>query len=109
MADWVTRLAYSHEVSSCGFWAGGGPIPHAAFYAYAYPESPGFAEAAVRPKGAVYSTDLREFILPYDVVRLSSTPDETLLAFLQSTYDAAADLGKWDRGALERHGDPRPR
>jgi hypothetical protein len=107
LPDWVTREAYSHEVSSCGFWAGGGPIPYAAFYAYAYPEPPGFAQAAVQPRGAFYSTDLREFLLPYDVVRESATPDDTLRAFLQSTYEAAADLGKWDRKALERSGDPR--
>ena len=109
LPDWVTREAYSHEVSSCGFWAGGGPVPYAAFYAYAYPEPHGFAQAAVQPRGAFYSTDLREFLLPYDVVRESPTPDDTLRAFLQSTYEAAADLGKWDRGALERRGDPRPR
>lgn len=102
LPDWVTQEAYSHEVSSCGFWAGGGAIPYAAFYAYAYPEPPGFATAAVKPAGAFYSTDLREFILPYDVVRQSPAPDDTLLEFLQSTYDAAADLAKWDRGALER-------
>lgn len=107
LPDWVTREAYSHEVSSCGFWAGGGPIRYAAFYAYAYPEPPGFAQAAVEPREAFYSTDLREFILPYDVVRRSATPDDTLHAFLQSTYEAAADLGKWDRRALERRGHPK--
>ena len=107
LPDWVTREAYSHEVSSCGFWPGGGPIPHAAFYGYGYPEPAGFAEAAVQPHGAFYSTDLREFILPYDIVRESATPDDTLLAFLQSTYEAVANLGKWDRRALERHGHPK--
>jgi hypothetical protein len=107
LPDWVTREAYSHEVSSCGFWPGGGPIPHAAFYSYAYPEPAGFAQATVRPREAFYSTDLREFLLPYDVVRQSASPDETLRAFLQSTYEAAADLGKWDRSALERASDPR--
>lgn len=107
LPDWVTREAYSHEVSSCGFWPGGGPIPYAAFYAYAYPEPAGFAQATVQPREAFYSTDLREFILPYDVVRLSASPDETLRAFLQSTYDAAADLGKWDRSSLERVSDPK--
>jgi len=107
LPDWITREAYSHEVSSCGFWAGGGAIAHAAFYAYSYPEPPGFAQAVVRPEGAYYNTDLREFILPYDVVRQAATPDETLLAFLQSTYEAAADLGKWDRGTLERHHSPK--
>jgi Family of unknown function (DUF5996) len=102
LPDRVAREAYSHEVSSCGFWPGGGPVPHAAFYSYAYPEPGGFSEAAVEPAGAFYSKDLREFILPYDVVRLASSPDESLLAFLQTTYDAAADRGRWDRAALER-------
>jgi Family of unknown function (DUF5996) len=102
LPDRVTREAYSHEVSSCGFWPGGGPVPYAAFYSYAYPEPVGFATAAVRPAGAFYSTELREFILPYDAVRDSDSPDDTLLEFLQSTYEAAADLAKWDRGSLER-------
>ncbi|MGA9992793.1 MAG: DUF5996 family protein [Thiobacillaceae bacterium] len=102
LSDWVTREAYSHEVSSCGFWPGGGPIPYAAFYSYAYPEPAGFAEAPVKPDAAFYSADFREFILPYDAVRQSASPDDTLLAFLQSTYEAAANLGKWDRAALER-------
>jgi Family of unknown function (DUF5996) len=102
LPDWVAREAYSHEVSSCGFWPGGGPIPYAAFYSYAYPEPAGFSEVAVKPDSAFYSTDLREFILPYDVVRQSQSPDETLLDFLQTTYAAAADLGKWDRALLER-------
>ena len=107
LPDWVAREAYSHEVSSCGFWPGGGPIPYAAFYAYAYPEPPGYPESSVRPAEAFYSTDLREFLLPYDAVRQSASPDETLLAFLQSTYEAAARLAAWDRGALERERDPR--
>jgi hypothetical protein len=102
LPDSVTREAYSHEVSSCGFWPGGGPISYGAFYSYAYPEPRGFADAAVRPNGAFYSADLREFILPYDVVRTSASADETLLEFLQSTYAAAADLGNWHRAALER-------
>lgn len=102
LPDWVTREAYSHEVSSCGFWPGGGPIPHAAFYSYAYPEPAGFSGAPVRPGTAVYNTDLREFILPYDAVRQSESPEETLLDFLQSTYEAAANLAKWDRSSLER-------
>ena len=102
LPDWVTREAYSHEVSSCGFWSGTAPIDYPAFYAYAYPEPPGFADARVRPKEAFYSPDFREFILPYSSVRESSTPDATLLEFLQSTYEAAADLAKWDRGGLER-------
>lgn len=107
LPDWVAREAYSHEVSSCGFWPGGGPLPHAAFYSYAYPEPAGFAQAPVRPAGAFYHADLREFLLPYDVVRESSSPDDTLLEFLQTTYEAAADLGSWNRDSLERDGDPR--
>lgn len=102
LPDGVTREAYSHEVSSCGFWPGGGAIPYAAFYSYAYPEPAGFAGAAVKPEEAFYSSDLREFILAYDVVRQSKSPDDTLLDFLQTTYEAAANLGKWDRNSLER-------
>jgi hypothetical protein len=102
LSDTVTREAYSHEVSSCGFWWGGGAVPSAAFYAYAYPEPKGFAQAPLRPQAAFYSDDLREFILPYDAVRTADDPDETLLAFLQATYEAAANLGGWDRAALER-------
>jgi hypothetical protein len=102
LPDRVTRDAYSHEVSSAGFWPGGGPIAYAAYYSYAYPEPPGFAAAPVRPDGAFWSADLREFILPYDRVRESSSPDETLMEFLQSTYEAAARLSGWDRAALER-------
>ena len=105
LPDWVAREAYSHEVSSCGFWPGSGPVAYPAFYSYAYPEPAGFAEAPVEPREACYSTDLREFILPYDAVRLSDTPDETLLAFLETTYAAAADLARWDRKALERSAD----
>jgi Family of unknown function (DUF5996) len=108
LPDWVTREAYSHEVSSCGFWAGGGAIPYPAFYAYAYPEPQGFAGAPVRPDEAFYSSDLHEFILPYAAVRNSDSPDDTLLEFLQSSYEAAADLAKWDRKSLERDLDPRP-
>jgi hypothetical protein len=107
LPDAIVREAYSHEVSSCGFWPGGGPMPYPVFYSYAYPEPSGFAEAAVAPPTAFYSTDLREFILPYDVVRQSPSPDQTLLEFLQTTYEAAANLGDWDRGALERRADPR--
>ncbi len=101
LPDRITRDAYSHEVSSCGFWPGGGAIPYPAFYSYAYPEPPGFAQTPVRPEGAIYSSDFREFVLPYDVVRNSPVPDETLLEFLQSTYEAAANLAQWDRKALE--------
>lgn len=102
LPDWITREAYSQEVSSCGFWAGGGTIPYAAFYSYAYPEPTGLAAALVQPSAAFYSSDLREFILPYDVVRESDSPAGTLLEFLQTTYDAAANLAKWDRSSLER-------
>jgi len=104
---WVIEDAYCEEVSSCGFWPGGGPIPYAAFYSYAYPEPNGFAKAPVRPGGAFYSKDLGEFILPYDVVRQAESPDDALLQFLESTYAAAADLGHWDRAALERKGHPK--
>lgn len=106
LPDRVAREAYSHEVSSCGFWPGGGPIPYAAFYAYAYPEPAGFSTAPMKPSAAFYSADLREFILPYDAVRQAESPDSTLLDFLQSTYEAAADLGQWDRSSLERVHDP---
>jgi hypothetical protein len=102
LPDRITREAYSHEVSSCGFWPGTPPIDYPAFYSYAYPQPEGFAAARVEPDGAFYSADFGEFILPYDRVRSSSNPDETLMTFLQSTYVAAADLGKWDRQALER-------
>src|SRR5713226_10151702 len=102
VADHVTLEAYSHEVSSCGFWPGGDGIEMPAFYSYAYPEPPGFPEAPVRPNGAFYSKELGQFILPYDVVRQADAPDATLLEFLQSTYEAAATLARWDRAALER-------
>ena len=101
MADWVTRLAYSHEVSSCGFWPGGGPVPEPVFYAYAYPEPDGFKNYNVRPKGTFYSNEMREFILPYEVVRRARNPDALLLDFAQSAYEAAAEPGRWDRKALE--------
>jgi hypothetical protein len=102
LPDRVTQEAYSHEVSSCGFWPGGGAIAYPAFYSYAYPEPAGFSDVPVTPEGAFYSNDLREFILPYEVVRQSAFPDETLLEFLQSTYEAAANLGNWDRTMLDR-------
>jgi hypothetical protein len=101
LPDRVTRDAYSHEVSSAGFWPGGALAPYPLFYSYAYPEPPGFAGAAVQPASARYNTGLHEFILPYDDVRRSDDPEQTLLAFLQSTYAAAADLGAWDRRSLE--------
>jgi hypothetical protein len=106
LPDWVAKEAYSHEVSSCGFWPGGGAVADAAFYSYAYPEPTGFASAALKPAAAFYSQDLREFILPYDAVRQSAMPDATLLEFLQTTYEAAANLARWDRAALERDRDP---
>lgn len=102
LPDVVAREAYSHEVSSCGFWPGGGPVPYPVFYSYAYPAPEGFKDALVKPSGAFYSTDLGEFLLPYDEVRNAKKPDALLLDFLQSTYEAAANLAKWDRPALER-------
>jgi hypothetical protein len=102
LPDSVTQEAYSHEVSSCGFWPGGGAIAYPAYYSYAYPEPHGFANARVKPNDAFYSQDLKEFIIPHDAVRKSSDPDATLLAFLQSTYEAAADLASWNRAELEK-------
>jgi hypothetical protein len=104
--DWVMREAYSHELSSCGFWPGGGPVPYPVFYAYAYPEPPGFGTAPVRPGNAIYDAAMREFLLPYDEVRRAQSPDAVLLEFLQSSYEAAANLGRWDRSALERTAPP---
>ena len=101
-ADKMTREAYSHEVSSVGFWPGGGDINGPAFYSYAAPQPPGFAECPVRPAKAIYQAQMGEFLLMYDDVRSAESPRDTLLEFCQSTYDAAADLGKWDRHALER-------
>jgi hypothetical protein len=101
LPDAVAREAYSHEVSSAGFWPGGGPIDYPAFYSYAYPAPDGFAAAKVQPAEALYSKELGEFILPYDAVRTAREPEAALMAFLQSTYKAAADLGKWDRKDLE--------
>src|SRR5688572_11204542 len=102
LPDWITREAYSHEVSSCGFWPGGGAVPYAAFYSYAYPQPAGFAQAPVRPDAAFHSGELGEFLLPYDAVRKADSPDRVLLEFLQTTYEAAANLAGWDRGSLER-------
>jgi len=101
LSDEVMREAYSHEVSSAGFWPGGGATDYAAFYSYAYPEPAGFRTSRVAPEGAVYNEAIGEFLLPYDAVRAAPDPDAALLAFLQSTYVAAADAGKWDRAALE--------
>jgi hypothetical protein len=99
---WVMQEAYSHEVSSVGFWPGNGGFGKAAFYAYAYPEPDGFSAAPLRPAAAYYDKALGQFILPYDAVRQSATPDDDVMAFMQSTYEAAANAGKWDRAALER-------
>jgi hypothetical protein len=111
LPDDVVREAYSHEVSSAGFWPGDDVTRGASFYSYAYPEPAGFAKARVSPGAAAYDSRLGEFLLPYDAVRDAADPDAALLAFLQSTYDAAADAGHWDRAALEvppgRIGRPR--
>lgn len=93
--------AYSHEVSSCGYWPGG-PGEEGVFYAYAYPEPSGYRDALVAPAGARWDDDLGEFVLPYELVRTAPDPDATLLEFLQSTYEAAANTARWDRDALER-------
>jgi len=112
LTDVVTREAYSHEVSSAGFWSGGGAIDYPAFYSYAYPSLDGFSASRVLPAAAFFSKDLGEFLLPYDAVRTAADPDAVLLAFLQSTYEAAANTAKWDRGSLEcplgKLGIPRP-
>jgi hypothetical protein len=102
LPDWVAREAYSHEVSSAGFWPGGDAMPSPVFYAYAYPEPAGFKSAPLRAAAARYDATLGEFILPYEEVRRSPSPDATLLEFLQASYEAAADLAGWDRAALER-------
>lgn len=112
LPDEVAREAYSHEVSSAGFWPGGGAIDGAAFYSYAYPEPAGYRTAPVRPAAAFFSQDMQEFILPYEAVRTADAPEAALLEFLQSTYEAAADRAQWDRAALDcppgRLGVPRP-
>ena len=103
-ADPITREAYSHEAISHGFWPGGGPVKGAAFYSYTAPEPPGLKEARVRPASAFYSQELSEFLLMYDDVLTARAPEDELMEFLQSTYEAGADLAKWDRAALERAG-----
>ena len=100
LPDAVAREAYSHELSSAGFWPGNDAFPHAAFYSYAYPEPAGFRERPVT-RGAHYEAKLGEFVLPYEVVRASAAPEDALLEFLSMTYAAAADCGRWDRAALE--------
>jgi len=108
LPDAVTREAYSDEVSSAGFWPGGGGTDFPAFYSYAYPTPKGFADAHVAPEGAYFDSRLGEFLLPYDAVRRAADPESLLTAFLQSTYGAAADLAGWDRHALECEiGQPR--
>jgi len=101
-ADRMTKEAYSHEVISHGFWPGSGPIQEPAFYAYAAPEPAGFKDARVQPTAAFYSKEMSEFFLPYEAVRTSPSPEGDLTAFLTTTYNAAADLGKWDCANLER-------
>jgi hypothetical protein len=103
VADWVMHEAYSHEVASCGFWPGSAWYPNAGFYAYAYPEPAGYADARVVPAAAGYDKALGEYVLPYDAVRRSDDPARDVRAFLESTYVAAADLGRWDRASLERN------
>jgi len=100
--DWVAKEAYSHEVSSAGFWPGGDAHPHPIFYSYAYPAPDGFEDAPLQPEEAQFVSALGAYVLPYDAVRNADSPDDALLAFLQSTYEAAADNANWDRNALER-------
>ena len=95
--------AYSHEVSSCGFWPGGGPVNEPVFYAYAYPEPQGFKDHTILPAEAFYHNGMSEFVLPYEVVRTATSPDDVLMSFLQSSYEAAATCAKWDRHTLERN------
>jgi hypothetical protein len=106
LPDAVAQEAYSHEVSSAGFWPGGGAIDYPAFYSYAYPEPPGFRTSKVRPDAAFFSEALGEFVLPYDAVRSAADPDQALLDFLQSTYEAAAISAKWDRALECKLGQP---
>lgn len=102
MARFVAVEAYSHEVSSCGFWPGGGPVNEPAFYAYAYPEPQGFKDYPIQPQEAFYHKEMGEFLIPYDVVRNAKSPDDVLMTFLQTSYEAAATCAKWDRHSLER-------
>ena len=102
-ADRITLEAYSHEVISHGFWPGGNGV-QAAFYSYTAPEPAGLSEARIKPAAGFYSQDMKEFLMPYDAVRQSPAPEQALMDFLQSTYEAGADLAKWDRKALERAG-----
>jgi Family of unknown function (DUF5996) len=102
LPDRVAREAYSHECISAGWWPGGGLLPEPVFYSYSYPEPPGYAAAQILPGEAYYNKELREFVLPYEAVRTAGHPDQPLLQFLQTTYEVGADLGGWDRQALER-------
>jgi hypothetical protein len=102
LSDWVVREAYSRECSSCGFWPGSGAVKEPAFYAYAYPEPDGFKDFPIRPRQAFYSEEMKEFILRYDDVRVSDQPERMLLDFCQTTYEAAAERGGWDREDLEK-------
>jgi hypothetical protein len=108
LPDEITREAYSHEVSSCGFWLGNRGAPDPIFYAYAYPTPEGFSESSVRPEAAFWLADLGEFVLPYEAVRTADSPDDALDAFFESTHAAAADLAGWDREHLEWQRDFRP-
>ncbi len=101
LGRWVMQEAYSHEVSSCGFWPGNGGFGRPAFFSYAYPEPAGFAGAPMN-QAAYYDRDLGQFILPYDAVRRAASPDDLVMDYLRRSYEAAADLGRWDRPALER-------
>jgi hypothetical protein len=106
-ADWVMQEAYSHQLSSAGFWPGGlGGVEEAVFYAYAYPQPAGFRDYPVKPRAAFFHAELGEFILPYEAVRTADDPDQALLSFLESTYEGAAVLAEWDRAALERTATP---
>jgi hypothetical protein len=102
LPDAVLRDAYSQECTTCGFWPGGTESPHAVFYCEAWPQPPGFADAHVRPAGAHYSRELKEFVFPYAEARKSASPEQAILEFFQSTYKAVAERGQWDRAALER-------
>jgi hypothetical protein len=108
LPDSITREAYSHEVSSCGFWPGNRDAPDPIFYAYAYPTPERYPEASVRPEAAFWLSELGEFVLPYEAVRTANSPDAAVDAFLESTYTAAADLAEWDRRTLEREVGFRP-
>jgi hypothetical protein len=108
LPDRITREAYSHEVSSAGFWPGGETYPHAIYYSYAYPSPANLDQRQIEPARAGWSNELNEFVLPYDQVRSAASPETDLMLFLQSTYEAAADLAEWDRRSLEWAPGARP-